>query len=456
MFRLVTAGMLGLAIAAPAPLAAHDIPNDVTIYCYLKPEGQRLRLLARVPFTALIDVDWPRRGPDLLDLQRAKPLLPDAATLWLGDNITVYEGERALAYPRIERVRASLFSDRSFESYEQALASLTGPPLDDSANVSVKGSFLDVLFDYRIESDGSRFSVEPRFGRLGIRTATVMRFILPDGGIRAFEVEGNPGLIRADPTRLQTAGRFLGLGLRQLRDALGNLLFLICLVIPFRQPWQVAVIAASYVAGHSITLLATFYNVAPDVLWFPPFIEAVSAASILYVALENLVGVNLQRRWMVAFGFGLVHGFGLAYGVRPSLQFAGRHVLTSLFSFDAGIGLGQMLILGALIPTLALVFRFVIAERLGIILLSALIAHAGWHWTIERVRLLSRYQFAWPELTPALVAIILRWLMAVVALAGMMWLINVIVRARRETAAGEVQPVARELESTASELESGV
>jgi hypothetical protein len=438
------------------PTAAHDIPNDVTIYCYLKPDGQQLRLLARVPFTALIDVDWPRRGPDLLDLQRAEPLLPDAATLWLGDNITVYEGKRALAYPRVERVRASLFSDRSFESYERALANLTGPRLDDSANVSVKGSFLDVLFDYRIESESSRFSVEPRFARLGIRTATVMRFILPDGSVRGFEVEGNPGLIRMDPTTLQTAGRFLGLGFRHLLDAPGNLLFVICLILPFHRPWELAAIVAAYVAGHSITLLASFFDVAPDVLWFPPFIEAVTAASILYVALENLVGVNLHRRWMVAFGFGLVHGFGLASAIRPSLQFAGRHVLTSLFSFDAGIGLGQLLLLGALIPTLAVMFRFVIAERLGIIVLSALIAHSGWHWTMERVQLLSRYQFAWPELTPALMASVLRWLMAVVALAGLMWLINVLVRSRRETREGELESGARELESAATELKSEV
>jgi len=49
----------------------------------------------------------------------------------------------------------------------------------------------------------------------------------------------------------------------------------------------------------------------PDGLWFPPLIETLIAASIFYMALENIVGVTpVRRRWMFAMGFGLVHGFG--------------------------------------------------------------------------------------------------------------------------------------------------
>src|SRR3712207_7723496 len=54
------------------------------------------------------------------------------------------------------------------------------------------------------------------------------------------------------------------------------------------------------------------------------------AASIVYVALENIVGSNVQRRWLITFAFGIVHGFGFSFLLRESLQFAGDHLLTSL------------------------------------------------------------------------------------------------------------------------------
>ena len=78
-----------LVCLAPARPAAHDIPNDVTVQTFLKPEGQRLRLLVRVPLGAMRDMDYPKpRGTtnaDLLDLSRAEQSLRDAATLWLSD-----------------------------------------------------------------------------------------------------------------------------------------------------------------------------------------------------------------------------------------------------------------------------------------------------------------------------------------------------------------------------------
>ena len=96
---------------------------------------------------------------------------------------------------------------------------------------------------------------------------------------------------------------------------------------------------------------------------------------------------------MVAFGFGLVHGFGFSFALRETLQFAGAHLLTSLLSFNIGVELGQLLVLLALVPALDLLFRYVVAERIGTIILSALVAHTGWHWMTERwerLRIVSR------------------------------------------------------------------
>ncbi len=79
-----------------------------------------------------------------------------------------------------------------------------------------------------------------------------------------------------------------------------------------------------------------------------------------------------------------MHGFGFSFALRRTLQFAGTHLLTSLLSFNVGVELGQLLVLLVLIPALDLLFRFVVAERMGTIILSALVAHTGWHWMLDR------------------------------------------------------------------------
>src|SRR5262249_46181325 len=144
---------------------------------------------------------------------------------------------------------------------------------------------------------------------------------------------------------------------------------------------------------------------------FPPLIETLIAISIVYMALENIVSTRTGRRWMIAFGFGLVHGFGFSFALREKLQFAGSHLLTSLLSFNIGVELGQILALLLLIPLPGALFRFVVAERMGTIILSALVAHTGWHWMIERADRLRQYKFQWPSLDAARIAIGMRWVM---------------------------------------------
>jgi hypothetical protein len=126
---------------------------------------------------------------------------------------------------------------------------------------------------------------------------------------------------------------------------------------------------------------------------------------------------------MVAFGFGLVHGFGFSFALRETLQFAGSHMLASLLSFNIGVELGQLLMLALFIPALDLLFRYVVAERMGTIILSALVAHTAWHWMIDRGTVLSQYRFEWPTVNLVLLAIAMRGLMALLILAGLGWLL---------------------------------
>ena len=408
-------------------VSAHDIPNDVTVQTFLKPDGQRLRLLVRVPLLAMRDMDYQKRrgatSSDLLDLSRADATLRDAATLWVSDEIELYENDQRLGAPEVVSVRAALPSDPSFASYEEALAHMSAVPLPGDMEFLWSQGLLDVLFEYPIQSDQSKFSIRPKLARLGIRTLTVLRFLPPGGAVRGFEFVGDPGLVHLDPRWHQAALQFVKLGFLHILDGIDHLLFLFCLVIPFRRCRALVAIVTSFTIAHSITLIASAYNLAPDALWFPPLIETLIAVSIVYMALENIVSPQLKRRWLITFAFGLVHGFGFSFALRQTLQFAGAHLLTSLVSFNVGVELGQLLVLLLLVPALGLLFRFVVAEKLGTVILSAIVAHTAWHWMTERFGVLRQFRFEWPALDAAFWAGALRWAMLVVVGAALYWLI---------------------------------
>lgn len=406
-----------LAVAVSA--FGHDIPNDVTVQVFVKPEGSRLHLLVRCPLKAMRDINFPERGPGYLDIPATEALMPGAARLWLSDFIKMYEGGTQLPEPQVMATRLALPSDRSFESYESALAHVSGPMLPQSTDLIWDQTLLDVLFDYPIRSEKSDFSINAVFGRLGLRVVTVMRYILPDGRIRAFEFTSDPGLVRLDPRWYQAAFRFVEGGFFHILDGTDHLLFLFCLVIPFRKFRSLIPIVTAFTVAHSITLIASAYNYAPDALWFPPLIEMGIAISIVYMALENIVGASsVHRRWMIAFGFGLVHGFGFSFALRQTLQFAGSHMLTSLLSFNLGVELGQLLVLIGMIPALDLLFEYVVAERMGTIILSALVAHTAWHWMVDRWGVFRQFRIDWSA------AVLLRIAMVIVLLAAITWFVK--------------------------------
>jgi len=301
---------------------------------------------------------------------------------------------------------------------------VTGPRLPENIDLYWDQAMLDVLMDYPIQSDRSQFSIHPGYERLGLRVVTVLRFLPPSGVVRAFEFTEDPGLLRLDPSWIQAALRFVELGFWHILGGIDHLLFLFCLVIPFRRLRALITIVTSFTIAHSITLIASAFNLGPDALWFPPLIETLIAISILYMALENIVGSKADRRWMIAFGFGLVHGFGFSFALRQTLQFAGSHLLTSLLSFNIGVELGQLLVLALLVPALELLFRYGVEERVGTIILSAIVAHTAWHWMIDRFDRLRQFQFEWPALTASFMLTVVRWGIVAVVLVGLVWILK--------------------------------
>lgn len=424
-FAVLTAAMLA---AFWYIAAAHEISSDVKVQAFVKPDGQKLQLLVRVPLTAMREVDIPKRGPGYLDLARADAALRTAATLWIADNIDLYEAGGQLAYPVVADARVSLPSDKSFASFDEARAHLAGPRLPEKMELFWNQGMLDVLFEYPIQSANAAFSIHPRLERLGLRVTIALRFLPPGGAERAFEFHGDPGTVALDPRWHQAALRFVESGFWHILEGTDHLLFLLCLVIPFRRFGALVLIVTSFTVAHSITLIASAYDLGPNALWFAPLIEMLIALSIVYMAIENIIGTNVQRRWMLTFAFGLVHGFAFSFALREQLQFAGNHLLTSLLSFNIGVEFGQLLVLAVLIPLIRLLFHYVVPERIGVIILSVLIGHTGWHWMLERGERLG--QFPWPAFDAATLASAMRWLIALVVMAAGMWAVNAALRKR--------------------------
>jgi hypothetical protein len=459
--RLARALVAGIAVLALSQAVdAHDIPASVVVRSFVKPEGQRLRVLLRLPLVAMRDFVIPTRDGILLDLPRVQPMLGDMVRTWVLPSLALLEDGQPVGTPVIAATRISLPSDPAFAAYDSAVAHFGAAPLDPAIAVPMSDALLDILLEYPIHNDRARFSVDPQFARFGLRVVTTMRFLIPEQPERAFEFRGDPGVVQLDPRWHQAAARFVRAGFTHILSGTDHLLFLFCLVLPLRRFWALVKVITAFTVAHSITLACAAFGIVPDALGFPALIEFLIAMSIVYMAIENIViaiarrppspeerlrrarvdadgaaptsrpPATLQRRWAIAFAFGLVHGFGFSFALKDTLQFAGSHLVTSLVSFNIGVELGQLAVLLAVLPLLALAFRRVVAEWLGIVLASAIVAHTAWHWLIERADALRQYD--WSITGPADLAALLRWTMAGVALAGAAWLIGIVRKQRHE------------------------
>lgn len=414
-------------VATPLSLAsAHEIPTDVVIQSVLKPEGKQLNFLVRVPLEAMRDVNFPESGPGYLVISEADETIRDAAQIWIAQEVDLFENGQRLDEWVIEAARISLPSDRSFDSYDNAIKSVNSERLPDDTELYREQAMLDVLIRYPISDAAADFSIAPNFARLGLQTTTVVRFLHADGVERVFQFSGDPGTVQLDPRWYQAFFRFVGTGISHILDGTDHLLFVICLLIPFRRIRPLIAIITSFTVAHSLTLFASAFGLVPNFMWFPPLIETLIALSIVYMAIENIVGSQWQKRWVIAFAFGLVHGFGFSFALSETLQFAGAHLLTSLLAFNLGVEIGQLVVIVLVVPVLNYIFRNMVAERMGTILLSAILAHSGWHWMSDRAAELSAYSFQWPAFSYAFLASVTRWLILFIIIGSIVWVLNLV------------------------------
>jgi hypothetical protein len=443
IFAAVAAALVVLG----GSMSAHDVPDEITVQAFLQPDGGRVQLLVRVPLAAIRDVDVPLRRQGYVDLERVEPALRHAATVWLTQAIALYEDGRPLGPAQLSAVRLSLPSDRAFESLDSALARLAAPPLDSRLQLVWEQGALDARIEYprAIGSRGvGRLSIAADVRRLGQRVTTVLRLVTPEGAVRAFRWEGDPGRVELDPRWHQAALSFVRAGIGHVLSGPDHLLFLLCIAISLRRVRTLVVVVTSFTVAHACTLVAAAYGLAPSALWFPPLVETLIALSIVWMALENIVesatptpaagaaGRALSRRWAVATAFGLVHGFGFSFALTERLQFAGSHLLTSLVAFNAGVEIAQLAVIVAAAAGVSLVFRRLSSPRVAAIVVSAIAAHTGWDWLLERGAVL--WQFPWPA--PSLPAIETAgtWAIIIILAAAFAWVVRLFVDRRRSAA----------------------
>jgi HupE / UreJ protein len=398
----------------PTLASAHDLPLDRMMNAFVKIEARQADLVMRVPLDLLHAVPFPLEQGGRYNLAASRPAV-EMALKALASDLAVWENGLRLA-PSSAVGHLAPLSDRSFEDYDQAVAGVTEPLAPDT-QISVDLGYLDVHFVYPIASPKSVFAIQSKVaGDLGDYTKLTIRYMPLGEPSRAMLITGGSGRVALDPPWYQASAGFVVLGIKHILSGADHLLFLLCLIIPFRRITGLIPIITAFTLGHSVTLIGTAYDLAPIGAWFRPFIETAIAASIVYMALENIIGANLGRRWIITGLFGLVHGFGFADALKEQLQFAGSYLLVSLLSFNVGIEIGQLAVLCVFVPALALLFRGRMSGRMGIVVLSAIIAHTAWHWMIDRGEVL--WQTPWPQITLPGVMILARWVAALLLAVG--------------------------------------
>ena len=162
------------------------------------------------------------------------------------------------------------------------------------------------------------------------------------------------------PDSWEVARSYFVLGVIHILEGYDHLLFVIALVLLIRQPMMVVKAATAFTLAHSITLVGSTLGLVG--LAQAP-VEALIALSIVFLAVEIVKRdpdhPNLAERapWIVAFLFGLIHGFGFAGALRE-IGLPESDVPTALLAFNLGVEAGQLVIIAAVLAALELLRRF--------------------------------------------------------------------------------------------------
>jgi hypothetical protein len=196
--------------------------------------------------------------------------------------------------------------------------------------------------------------------------------------VASIAITGDTAPDRASPSSFLF---YLGMGVEHIIGGIDHLLFLLALLALSRGVWPTLKIVTAFTVAHSITLSLA----ALGLVDMPArIVEPLIAASIVWVAVENLVAPGgVGRRWLIAAAFGLVHGLGFASAL-IELDLSRETLVRALIGFNVGVELGQLAFVAIVMPPLAWASRPGRLPRLPQIL-SAAVAVVGAVWLVERL-----------------------------------------------------------------------
>ena len=264
---------------------------------------------------------------------------------------------------------------------------MTGEPVQRAAQLALLGS-ADIACEGSLP--GRSFGLTELLGNAD----AIARVIPREGATQTFRLTADAptATIAAAPDRWQVARDYFVIGTEHILLGWDHLLFVIALVLLVRRGWPVVKAATAFTVAHSITLAATTlgYTGLPS----RP-VEALVALSIVFLAVEVMRKLRdpehatWTRRWpwVVAFAFGLLHGFGFA-GALAEIGLPQGEIVAALVAFNVGVEAGQLLVIAAMLALLAVVQRAVpLIETPAIRTATYGIGIIGSFWMFERVLL---------------------------------------------------------------------
>jgi hydrogenase/urease accessory protein HupE len=193
-------------------------------------------------------------------------------------------------------------------------------------------------------------------------TDVLVRSVRADGSVQVARLSPSaPAFVfEATPRSLEVARAYTVLGVEHILGGIDHLLFVLGLMLLVRNKWLLVKTITAFTVAHSVTLAAATLG------WMrvaQPPVEAVIALSILFLASELAkrhrgdAGLMERYPWIVAFIFGLLHGFGFAGALRE-VGLPESDIPLALFTFNLGVELGQLLFVGTVLVALAVLRRF--------------------------------------------------------------------------------------------------
>ena len=220
-------------------------------------------------------------------------------------------------------------------------------------------------------------------------TDVLARVERPDGSTQVARLTPSAPafVVEATPNAFTVASTYLALGVNHILRGIDHLLFVFALLLLVQGTRTLIWTITAFTAAHSLTLAAATLGLV-QVPQAP--VEAVIALSIVFVASEIVhvshgrPGLTQRKPWIVAFVFGLLHGFGFA-GALSEVGLPEQSIPLALLLFNAGVELGQLGFVGAVLLIYAILSRYSFDNPRWTLQASGyLIGSVAAYWTVER------------------------------------------------------------------------